>query len=93
MGVPLGGRWQNAESYSLEYSMENRIAKAKFAVWLAIEEGVFSVELRLYMKRYSWHKSRAKFLKNVDAILSYFSFEFTEKFQSSLCSEENFVQW
>ena len=85
MGVPLGGGWQNAESYSLEYSIENRIAKAKFAVWLAIEEGVFSVELRLYMKRYSWHESRAKSLKNGD--VRYFSFEFTEKFQSSLFSE------
>ena len=31
--------------------------------------------------------------QNVDAILSYFSFKFTEKFQSSLCSESHFVQW
>jgi len=33
---------------------ENRIPKAKLTVWLAIEEGVFSVELRLCMKRYFW---------------------------------------
>ena len=33
------------------YFNENRIPKAKLMVWLAIEEGVFSVELHLCMKR------------------------------------------
>ena len=39
---------------------ENRIAKGKLAVWLAIEERVFSVELHLCMKGYCWRESRAK---------------------------------
>ena len=56
-------------------------------VWLAIEERVSSVELHLCVKWYCWRESRAKVLKNADAILSYFSFDFTEKFQSSLCTE------
>ena len=63
MGVPLRGRWQNAESYSMEYSMENRIAKAKPAVWLAMEEGVNSVELLLCIKRYSWLRVAGKIFK------------------------------
>ena len=33
------------------------------------------------MKWYCWRESRPKVSKNVDAILSYFSSEFTEKFQ------------
>ena len=43
----------------------NGIAKAKLSVWLAIEEGVFSMELHLCMKQYCWRELRGKFLKKL----------------------------
>ena len=39
---------------------ENRIAKGKLVVWLAIGEKVFSVELHLFMKGYCWCESGGK---------------------------------
>ena len=82
-------QWRTINSHSiippaLEWYSSNRKVQAKLAVWLAIEERVFSVELHLCMKWYYWPESRAKVLKNVDAALSHFLFEFIEKFQSSL---------
>ena len=70
-----------------ENSIYLKIARAKLTVWLAIEEGLLTMGLHLCMKWYYWCESRAKVLNNVDAILSHFLFEFTEKLQFSLCSE------
>ena len=70
------------DSFKDSDNCKSRIAKPKLAVWLAIEERVLSVEFHLCMKRCCWRESQAKSLKNLKALLSYFSHQFTEKFQS-----------
>ena len=66
-----------ASFFKMMFVDENRIAKGKLAVWLAIEERVFSVELHLCMKRCCWREPQAQILKNLKAFLSFFSHKFT----------------